>query len=83
MNTWISGLPDDTLISKIDVVALATTYQKKSHHMEVCIRPFVVGRNNRLFAGHANGAHAGATFISLIETAWANGLELMQISLSI
>jgi hypothetical protein len=47
--------------------------------MEVCIRPFVVGRNNRPFAGHANGAHADATSISLIETTRANGLELMQI----
>jgi transposase len=28
-----------------------------------------------LFAGHPNGADAGATFFSLIETAKANGLE--------
>ena len=42
---------------------------------ENAIRPFVVGRKNWLFAGHPNGAHAGATFFSLIETAKANGLE--------
>jgi len=28
-----------------------------------------------LFAGHPNGAEAGATFYSLVETAKANGLE--------
>jgi transposase len=42
---------------------------------ENAIRPFVVGRKNWLFAGHPNGAHAGATFFSLIETAKANALE--------
>jgi transposase len=42
---------------------------------ENAIRPFVVGRKNWLFAGHPNGAHAGATFFSLIETAKACGLE--------
>lgn len=42
---------------------------------ENAIRPFVLGRKNWLFAGHPNGAHAAATFYSLIETAKANGLE--------
>jgi len=42
---------------------------------ENAIRPFVVGRKNWLFAGHPNGAEAGATFFSLVETAKANGLE--------
>ena len=42
---------------------------------ENAIRPFVLGRKNWLFAGHPNGAHAAATFFSLIETAKANGLE--------
>jgi transposase len=42
---------------------------------ENAIRPFVIGRKNWLFAGHPNGAHAAATFFSLIETAKANGLE--------
>jgi transposase len=42
---------------------------------ENAIRPFVVGRKNWLFAGHPNGANAGATLYSLIETAKACGLE--------
>ncbi len=42
---------------------------------ENAIRPFVVGRKNWLFAGHPNGAHAGATLFSLIETAKTCGLE--------
>ena len=42
---------------------------------ENAIRPFVLGRKNWLFAGHPNGAHAAATFYSLIETAKANNLE--------
>ena len=42
---------------------------------ENALRPFVLGRKNWLFAGHPNGAAASATFLSLIETAKANGLE--------
>jgi transposase len=42
---------------------------------ENAIRPFVVGRKNRLFSAHPNGAHAGATLYSLVETAKACGLE--------
>jgi transposase len=38
---------------------------------ENAIRPFVVGRKAWLFAGHPNGAHAGATLYTLIETAKA------------
>ncbi len=37
--------------------------------------PFVVGRKNWLFAGSPAGAHASATFFTLIETAKANGIE--------
>ncbi|UCF97253.1 MAG: IS66 family transposase [Spirochaetaceae bacterium] len=43
--------------------------------MENAIRPFVLGRKNRLFSGSPRGAHASATLFSLIETAKANGLE--------
>jgi transposase len=39
------------------------------------VRPFAVGRKNWLFAGHPNGAEAGATLFTLIETAKACGLE--------
>jgi transposase len=42
---------------------------------ENAIRPFVLSRKNFLFAGHPKGAMACATFLSLIETAKANGLE--------
>ena len=42
---------------------------------ENAIRPFVLGRKNWLFAGAPKGAHASATFFSLIETAKANNLE--------
>lgn len=42
---------------------------------ENAIRPFVLGRKNWLFAGHPRGAHAAATFFSLIETAKANSFE--------
>ena len=43
--------------------------------VENAIRPFVVGRKNWLFAGSPDGASASASFLSLIETAKANGLE--------
>ena len=43
--------------------------------VENAIRPFVVGRKNWLFSGHAKGAEAGAAIYSLVETAKANGLE--------
>ena len=43
--------------------------------IENAIRPFVVGRKNWLFSGHAKGAQASARLYSLIETAKANGLE--------
>jgi transposase len=42
---------------------------------ENAIRPFVVGRKNWLFSGSPEGAKAGATLYSLVETAKANGLE--------
>ncbi len=39
------------------------------------IRPFVIGRKNRLFSTSLAGAHTSANLYSLIETAKANGLE--------
>lgn len=42
---------------------------------ENAIRPFAIGRKNWLFADTSGGAHASATYYSLIETAKANGLE--------
>jgi len=42
------------------------------------IRSFVVGRKNWLFAGHPNGAEAGAAFYSLVETTKANRLKPYQ-----
>lgn len=46
--------------------------------VENAIRPFAVGRKNWLFAGHPNGADAGATLFSLIETARNCGIEPYQ-----
>jgi len=43
--------------------------------VENAIRPFALGRKNWLFKGHPNGAHAGALYYSLVETAKKNGLE--------
>jgi hypothetical protein len=43
--------------------------------VENAIRPIALGRKNWLFAGHPNGAKAGALFFSLIETAKRNNLE--------
>jgi len=43
--------------------------------VENAIRPIALGRKNWLFAGHPNGARAGALFFSLIETAKRSGLE--------
>jgi transposase len=43
--------------------------------VENAIRPIALGRKNWLFAGHPNGAKAGALFFSLIETAKLNDLE--------
>ena len=43
--------------------------------VERCIRPFVIGRRNWLFADTPNGATASANLYSLVETAKANGLE--------
>ncbi|WP_421856987.1 IS66 family transposase [Marinomonas sp.] len=42
---------------------------------ENAIRPFAIGRKNWLFADTSQGAHASATWYSLVETAKANGLE--------
>ena len=42
---------------------------------ENCIRPFVIGRKNWLFAGSPKGAAASAGIYTLVETAKANGLD--------
>ena len=42
---------------------------------ENAIRPFGVGRKNRLFCDTVAGANASANLYSLIETAKANGIE--------
>ena len=42
---------------------------------ENCIRPFVIGRKNWLFAGSPQGAEASAGIYTLVETAKANGLD--------
>ncbi|WP_376738840.1 transposase domain-containing protein [Ectopseudomonas oleovorans] len=42
---------------------------------ENAIRPFVIGRKNRLFSDTPKGATASAQIYSLIETAKANGQE--------
>ena len=42
---------------------------------ENAIRPFVIGRKNRLFSGTPDGAAASAAIYSLFETAKANNFE--------
>ena len=42
---------------------------------ENAIRPFVVGRKNRLFYDSVKGAESSAIVYSLVETAKANGIE--------
>lgn len=42
---------------------------------ENCIRPFVIGRKNWLFAGSPQGAEASAGIYTLVETAKVNGQE--------
>lgn len=42
---------------------------------ENCIRPFVIGRKNWLFAGSPKGAAASAGIYTLVETAKVNGLS--------
>jgi transposase len=46
-----------------------------NNSIERAIRPFVIGRNNWLFADTVKGAKASANLYSLIETARLNGLE--------
>jgi transposase len=50
-------------------------YRIDNNPAENAIRPFVVGRKNWLFCESEKGAHASATYYTLIETAKANGLE--------
>ena len=51
--------------------------ETKTYHnaVERCIRPFVVGRKNWLFADTPKGAKASANLYSLVETAKANKLD--------
>lgn len=42
------------------------------------IRPFVTGRKNWLFADTAKGANASARVYSIVETAKANGLDVLK-----
>jgi transposase len=46
-----------------------------NNFMENKIRPFVIGRNNWMFATSPEGAHASATLYSLVESAKANGVD--------
>ena len=43
---------------------------------ENAIRPFTIGRKNRLFSDSSKGATASATVYSIVETAKANGLNV-------
>ena len=61
--------------SKLTVYIEDGRLKPDNNAAENAIRPFVLGRKNWLFAGHPNGAEAGAAFFSLIETAKANGIE--------
>ena len=45
---------------------------------ENAIRPFVIGRKNRLFCKSNDGAVAAADAYSLVETAKANGLDVLK-----
>ena len=43
---------------------------------ERAVKPFVVGRKNRLFSTSPKGADAGAAAYSIINTAQANGIDV-------
>ena len=45
---------------------------------ENSIRPFTVGRKNRLFSDTPKGAEASADIYSIVETAKANGLDVFK-----
>ena len=46
-----------------------------NNRAENAIRPFTVGRKNRLFNNPSSGAEASAILYSLISTAQANGID--------
>ena len=46
-----------------------------NNHTERSIKPFVMGRKNRLFANTPAGAHSIAVIYSLVETAKENQLD--------
>jgi transposase len=60
---------------RLGVYTTAGFLKPDNNVAENAIRSFVLGRKNWLFAGAPTGAHASATFFSLIETAKANRLE--------
>jgi len=45
-----------------------------NNRAERAIKPFVIGRKNRMIANTTNGVKASATLYSLVEKAKANGL---------
>ena len=45
---------------------------------ERAVKPFVIGRKNRLFSSSPKGADAGATAYSIINTAQANGIDVKE-----
>lgn len=49
-----------------------------NNRCEQAIRPFVIGRNNWLFANTPNGATASAIIYSIVETAKANHLKPLE-----
>ncbi|NLN19485.1 MAG: IS66 family transposase [Firmicutes bacterium] len=46
-----------------------------NHRAERAIKPFVIGRKNRLFSNTPRGARTSAVIYSLVETAKENGLK--------
>ena len=42
------------------------------------VKPFVIGRKNRLFFTSPKGADAGAAAYSIINTAQANGIDVKE-----
>ena len=46
-----------------------------NNFVEGKFRPFVIGRNNWMFAASTEGAHASARIYSLVESAKANGVD--------
>lgn len=63
----------------VDIIQYSFQLDPYSNSLaENCIRPFVIGRKNWLFAGSPKGAAASAGIYTLVETAKANGLDAMK-----